>query len=78
VKYWEGHVPTSVTIETVHGTFDDRMPLLKRMTEAELIAKFIDNAAPAVGEARARELADRSLRLEELPRASVLLESVSG
>jgi len=78
VKYWEGHVPTSVTIETVDGTYDDRMPLLKRMTEDEIVAKFVDNAAPAVGERRARELAGMALRLEELPRASILLESLLG
>jgi len=73
-KYWEGHVPTSVTIETSDGTYDERMPYLKRMSEAELGAKFIENVAPAAGEATARELAEMVLRFEELPRASMLLE----
>jgi len=58
VRYWEGYVPTSVTIETVKGTFDDHMPLLQRLTEAQLLEKFVDNVAPAIGEAGARELAD--------------------
>jgi hypothetical protein len=77
-KYWEGHAATSVTIQTRTGTFEDRMPMLKRMSEAELIAKFVDNVSPAVGEGVARELADMSMRLEELPRASVLLERIYG
>jgi hypothetical protein len=76
VRYWEGYVPTSVTIETVKGTFDDHMPLLQRLTEAQLLEKFVDNVAPAIGEAGARELADLTLRLEELPRASALLDRV--
>ena len=75
-KYWEGHVPTSVTIETATAVYDERMPYLKRMTEAELIDKFVDNVAPALGTAGAHELAAMSLRLEELPRASALLDRV--
>jgi len=75
-KYWEGHVPSSVTIETAGGRYEERMPMMTRMTEAELIAKFVDNVAPAVGAAAARELADMSLRLEELPRASELLDRI--
>jgi hypothetical protein len=76
VRYWEGYVPTSVTIETVNGTHDDHMPLLQRLTEAQLLEKFVDNVAPSIGEAGARELAGLTLRLEELPRASILLDRV--
>lgn len=77
-KYWEGHAGTSVTIETTTGTFEDRMPMMKRMTEAELVAKFVDNIAPATGAARARELADLVMRVEKLPRASALLDHIYG
>ncbi len=45
VRYWEGHVPTSVTIETATGTYDDEMPLLQRLTEPQLLEKFVDNVA---------------------------------
>jgi hypothetical protein len=75
-KYWEGHVPTSVTIATATATYDDRMPYLKRMTEAELVEKFVDNVTPAIGAERARQLAAMTLRLEELPHASALLDHV--
>jgi hypothetical protein len=77
-KYWEGHVPTSVTIETANGTYDDRMPYLKRMSAEELVAKFVENVAPGAGETRARELADMVLRFDELPRASMLLDRLYG
>lgn len=73
-KYWEGHVPTSVSIEAAGARYDEHMPYLKRMTEDELRVKFLDNVAPVTGDARARELADLILELDELPRASVLLD----
>jgi len=77
-KYWEGRVATSVTIETATATYEDRMPSLIRLAEAELVDKFVENVAPAAGETTARELAEMSLRLEELPRARVLLERIGG
>lgn len=73
-KYWEGYVPTSVTIETAGAKYDERMPYLKRMTEDELMVKFVDNVAPVAGDAKARALADMILALEELPHASLLFD----
>src|SRR6201999_1733545 len=64
-KYWEGYNASAVRIETKRGTFEERMPMLKRMTEAELIAKFVENVTPAAGAQAAREIAEMSMRLEE-------------
>ena len=54
------------------------MPMMKRMTEAELVTKFVDNISPATGAARARTLAELVMRVEELPRASSLLDHIYG
>jgi len=54
------------------------MPYLKRMSEAELVAKFVENVTPGAGESKARELAELALRFDELPRASMLLDCLYG
>jgi len=76
--YWEGYSPAHVTIVTADASYEERMVNLKRLTEAELVAKFVENVAPVAGEARARELAEMALHLEEIPRASALLDRLFG
>lgn len=72
--YWEGYSPASVTMVTPEATYDERIVDLKRLNEAELVEKFVENVAPVAGEERARELAAMILALEELPRARALLD----
>ncbi len=73
-RYWDGFAPVHVTVVTSRATYDERMLALKRLSEDDLVAKFIENVTPVAGPAAARELAEMSLHLEELPRASALLE----
>ena len=72
--YWEGNAPCSVTVVTSTQTYDANSQSLMRLSEGELVAKFIANVAPVAGEAKARELADMSLHLEDLPRAASLMD----
>ena len=52
--------------------YDAQMRDLPRLDEAQLVTKFVENATPRLG-AGAAALADRILRVEELPRAAELL-----
>jgi 2-methylcitrate dehydratase PrpD len=72
--YWEGYSPASVTIRTARGTYGARVTHLQRMTEDELVAKFIALVAPIAGDAAAQELAAMVLDVERLPRAASILE----
>lgn len=76
--YWKGFSPVHVAVVTGDATYEERMVYLKRVTEAELVEKFVENVAPGFGERTARELAGMSLRLEELPRAGALLERLEA
>jgi 2-methylcitrate dehydratase PrpD len=70
--YWEGYSPAHVTVVTGLATYEARIVELKRMTEAELVAKFVENVAPVAGDARAKALAGMILSVESLPLASAL------
>ena len=70
--YWEGYSPAHVTVVTGRATYEERIVALKRMTESELVVKFVENVAPVAGEARAKALADMLLSVESLPLASAL------
>lgn len=70
--YWEGYSPAHVTVVTGRATYEERIVALKRMTESELVVKFVENVAPVAGEARAKALAEMLLSVESLPLASAL------
>jgi 2-methylcitrate dehydratase PrpD len=74
--YFEGYSPVSVTIKARNASYDARITNLKRLTEADLVAKFIENVAPIAGAAGANELAEMILAVETLPRATMLLETL--
>jgi hypothetical protein len=76
--YWEGYSPAHVSIVTATGTHDARIVELKRLSEGELVEKFVENVAPAAGEARARDVAAMILELEELPRARALMDRLQA
>ncbi|MGA2393761.1 MAG: MmgE/PrpD family protein [Candidatus Lustribacter sp.] len=75
-NYWDGYSPASVTIVTATAAYDERMVDLPRLSEDDLVAKFVENVASVAGERRARELAAMSLQLEALPRAGALLDGL--
>lgn len=72
--YWEGYSPASVTMRTAGATHDARVTHLKRMTEDELTAKFLENVAPIAGATVAQTMAEMVLAVEKLPRAASILE----
>jgi len=74
--YWEGYSPASVTIRTIDATYEARITHLKLLTEEELIAKFVANVAPVLGDATAGAMVQMVLEIENLPRAALLLEKL--
>jgi 2-methylcitrate dehydratase len=77
--YQQGARPAGVEVRTARGTFyrevqyplgDPRNP----MTVADVTRKFLAQAAPVVGEGRARELVDRLLAVEREPTIRPLME----
>jgi 2-methylcitrate dehydratase PrpD len=74
-KYYEGYSPASVTMRTSVGTFEARITHLQRLTEADLVAKFLENVTPVAGETAAHALVDLVLEVEKLPRAAAILET---
>ena len=75
-KYWDGYSPATVTIETASARYDERCVHLKRMSEPDLVAKFIANVAPVAGGARARNVSQLVLGVDRLPRARALLDAL--
>jgi 2-methylcitrate dehydratase PrpD len=76
-KYYEGYSPASVTMRTSGGTFEARITHLQRLTEAELVVKFLENVTPVAGDETARALVDMILEVEKLPRAAAILEAAA-
>ncbi len=70
--YWDGYNPVSVTVIANGGTrYDAQMRDLPRLDEAQLVAKFLENATPRLGASPARTLSERILHVEELPHFSL-------
>jgi 2-methylcitrate dehydratase PrpD len=74
--YWEGYSPASVTVFAGGVRYDERWTHLKRLSEAELVAKFVENVAPVAGEGRARAAAALALGIDRLPRGRALLDAL--
>jgi len=70
--YWDGYNPVSVSVLAGGKRYDGEMRDLPRLDEAQLVAKFIENATPRLG-AQAHALAERLLHVEDEPRAADLL-----
>jgi MmgE/PrpD N-terminal domain len=76
-NYWDGYSPCSVTVFARDGRrFDERIVYLLRMTETQLVEKFVANVAPVAGEKRARTVAALVLEIDRLPRAATLLDKL--
>lgn len=76
--YWEGYSPASASIRTAKRTYEARIPYLKRLTEAELITKFVANVKPVAGESTARALVQMILEVEKLPHAAAIFERLNA